>query len=165
MAKKQSNAHAQGKQQAQQLTQEQLKQLGEENTQLWAQAQKQRDEYVGSLEMAIRSMTMQDGTPIPEPYMVALLDSAKKTRVTLAMHEPATKEHDKPTVSILWDFDDFVFHTFRNPDAAYIWPKQFVDDFKAMSVLPDKLVNHKAAPHSPGYTGWRERMLKQRGQG
>jgi len=166
MAKRPNNSHVKGKQQAQNLTTEQLKAIGDESTQLWEQALRQRDEYVGSLEMAIRSMTMKDGTPIPEPYMVALLTSAAKTRVNLATQEPGIKgKNDQATVSVVWDFDDFVFHSFRNPDQNYIWPKQFVDDFKAMNVMPDKLVQHKALPHSPGYVGWRERMMKQRGQG
>lgn len=166
MAKRPSNAHVKGKQQAEQLTQGELKIIGEQNTDLWRQAQKQRDEYVGSLEIAIRSMTMTDGTPIPQPYMVALLASAAKTRVTLAMHEPAIKgKNQEATISVVWDFDDFIFHSFQNPDGNYIWPKQFVDDFKAMSPMPAKLTDHKALPHSSGYVGWRERMMKQRGQG
>lgn len=164
MAKRNSNSHEQGKRQASGLSAEQLKTLGADNTDLWRQAQKQRDEYVGSLEMAIRSMTLADGkTPIPEPYMIALLDSAKKTKVNLAMREPAIKDKGKATVTVVWDFDDFVYHSMREASDAYLWPKQFVDDFKTMTPMPNKMTDHKALAHSPGYVGWRERMMKQRG--
>lgn len=157
-----NDKHEKMRRQLKGLTKEQLKALGDEHTKMWEQAVKQRNEYVGSLEMAIRNITTLDGKPAPDAFLLPLIESAQKTQVHVVMREPNLKdEKGQPTITAIYEFDDHVFFTFRDPPDGFVFPKNLVDDFKAMTTMPTEAPQHQALPMSR--PGWREQMLKKMG--